>query len=309
MFLIPFIIDVDTDTVEWSRGYHCCGVIGRVAPGVSVADAQADLRGVKQRLAAEYPPSKKDWSVLVVPLHEDLTGDVRPTLRVLMATVGLVLLIACANVSNLLLARSNARAREMAIRSALGAHSGRIIRQLLSESLLLALMGCGAGLLLAGFGVKLLTNMVTGLIPQALHPELDINVLTFSLLVACGCGLLFGLLPAIRASKTDLNHVLKETERGAVSGSRRRSQSFLIVSEFALTLVLLIGAGLFLRSFVRLLETDPGFNTRRALAFDLSFQRRNIPKRKTNNAYSKNGMGGSPLCPALKRWARRPPCR
>ncbi len=288
MFLIPFIIDVDSDTVRWSRGYHCCGVIGRVAPGVTVSEAQAELRDVKQRLAAEYPPSKKDWSVSVAPLQEDLTGDVRPTLRVLLATVGLVLLIACANVSNLLLARGNARAREMAIRAALGARSGRIIRQLLSESLLLALIGCAAGLLLAALGVKLLTNMVTGLIPQALHPELDINVLTFSLVVACGCGLLFGLLPAIRASKPDLNHSLKEAERGAVSGSRRRSQSFLVVSEFAFTLVLLVGAGLFLRSFVRLLETDPGFNTRQALAFDLSFSKTKYPKAEDQQRFLKD---------------------
>jgi putative ABC transport system permease protein len=278
MFLIPIIVDVDTDTVGWSRGYHCCGVIGRVAPSVTLADAQADLRIVKQRLVAEYPPFKKDWSVLLAPLQDDLTGDVRPTLRVLMATVGLVLLIACANVSNLLLARGNARAREMAIRAALGAHSKRIVRQLLSESLLLAMIGGAAGLLLAAFGVKLLTNMVTGLVPQVMYPELDLNVLAFSVLVACGCGLLFGLLPAIRASKIDLNHALKETERGAVSGSRRRSQSFLVVSEFALTLVLLVGAGLFLRSFVRLLQTDPGFNTQRVLAFDLSFSKTKYPK-------------------------------
>jgi predicted permease len=287
MFLIPFIIDVDSDTVKWSRGYHCCGVIGRVAPGVTLADAQADLRSVKQRLAAEYPPSKKDWSVSASPLQDDLTGEVRPTLVILLATVGLVLLIACANVSNLLLARGNARAREMAIRSALGAHSVRIIRQLLIESLLLALIGCALGLLLAAFGVKLLTNMTTGLVPQALHPELDLNVLAFSILVACGCGLLFGLLPAIRASKPDLNHVLKETERGAVSGSRRRSQSLLVVSEFALTLVLLIGAGLVLRSFVRLLKTDPGFNTQRALAFDLSFSKTKYPKAEDQQRFLK----------------------
>ena len=287
MFLIPIIVDLDTDTVGWSRGYHCCGVIGRVAPGVSMVDAQADLRSVKQRLETEYPPSKKDWSVSIAPLQEDLTGDIRPTLRVLLATVGLVLLIACANVSNLLLARGNARAREIAIRAALGAHSRRIVRQLLSESLLLALIGGAAGLLLAAFGVKLLANMVTGLVPQALYPELDLNVLVFSILVACGCGLLFGLLPAIRASKPDLNHVLKETERGAVSGSKRRSQSFLVVSEFALTLVLLIGAGLFLRSFIRLLETDPGFNTRDALAFDLSFSKTKYPKAEDQQRFIK----------------------
>src|SRR5215475_2273088 len=278
MFLIPFIVDVDSDTVKWSRGYHCCGVIGRVAPGVTLADAQADLRSVKQRLAAEYPPFKKDWSVSASPLQDDLTRDVRPTLVILLATVGLVLLIACANVSNLLLARGNARAREMAIRSALGAHSRRIIRQLLSESLLLALVGGVLGLGLASFGIELLTKMLTGLLPQMLRPELDWRVLTFSLVVSYGCGLLFGMWPALRASRPDLQHVLKESERGSLSPSRRRSQSALVVAEFALTIVLLIGAGLFFRSFMRLLATDPGFNTKQTLAFDLSFPKAKYPK-------------------------------
>jgi len=278
MFLLPFVIDVDTDTVKWTRGYHCCGVIGRVAPGVTISEAQAQLRGVKQQLAADYPPYKKDWSVGVFSLQTELTGDVRPTLVILLGTVGLVLLIACANVSNLLLARGNARAREMAIRTALGANSWRIIRQLLIESLLLAFAGCALGLMLAAFGIELLTKMLTGMVPQMLYPELDWNVLAFSILVACGCGLLFGLLPATRASKTDLNHALKESERGGLSASRRRSQSMLVVAEFALTLVLLIGAGLFLRSFARLLATDPGFNPKQTLAFDLSFPKSKYPK-------------------------------
>ena len=278
MFLVPFVIDVDTDTVKWTRGYGCCGAIGRIAPGATASEAQAELRSVKQRLAADYPPSKKDWSVGIFSLQADLTGHVRPTLAILLGTVGLVLLIACANVSNLLLARGNARAREMAIRAALGANSWRIIRQLLIESLLLALVGCALGLMLAVFGIDLLTKMLTGMVPRMLSPELDLNVLAFSILVACGCGLLFGLLPAIRASKTDLNHALKESERGALSASRRRSQSMLVVAEFALTLVLLVGAGLFLRSFMRLLATDPGFNPKQALAFDLSFPKSKYPK-------------------------------
>lgn len=277
-FLIPFIVGVNSDTVRWIRGYHCCGVIGRVMAGVSATEAQAELRGIKQQLAAEYPPYKKDWSVDVVSLQKDLTGDVQPTLVTLLATVALVLLIACANVSNLLLARGNARAREMAIRTALGANTWRIIRQLLIESLLLAFAGCVLGLMLAVFGIELLTSMVKGVVPQLLRPELDPNVLGFSILVACACGILFGILPAIRASKPDLNQVLKESERGAVSVSKRRSQSMLVVSEFAFTLVLLIGAGLFLRSFVRLLETDPGFNPKQSLAFDLSFAKTKYPK-------------------------------
>ncbi len=278
MFLVPLVFDVDTDTIKWVRDYGCCGAIGRVKPGVTETAAQTDLREVKQRLAADYPVGRKDWAVDVVSLQQDLTGDIRPTLLILFGTVGLVLLIACANVSNLLLARGNARAREMAIRAALGANPGRIIRQLLIESLLLAFAGCVLGLLLAVFSIELLTSMLTGMVPQLLQPKLDLNVMAFSILVAGGCGILFGILPAIRASRPDLNHVLKETDRGAQSASRRRSQSALIVAEFAFTLVLLIGAGLFLRSFMRLLATDPGFNPQQTLAFDLSFSKTKYPR-------------------------------
>jgi putative ABC transport system permease protein len=248
--------------------------------GVTPSEAQAELREIKQRLTAEYSPFKKDWGVTVVPLQEVYAGDARPTLRILLGTVALVLLIACAYVSNLLLARGNARAREMAIRAALGARSWRIVRQMLVESLLLAFAGCAGGLVLAAFGVKLLTGMFTDLLPQVLRPALDVNVLLFSILVAGGCGLLFGILPALRASKPDLNRDLKESERGSLSASKKRSQSFLMVSEFAFTLVLLIGAGLFLRSFFLLLKTDPGFNPKQTLAFDLSFPKAKYPEAK-----------------------------
>jgi predicted permease len=286
MFLIPDVIDAPG--ANWSRAGHWRQVIGRVSPGVTAAEAQAELRGIKQRLTAEYPPFKKDWSVIVVPLQEVYAGDARPTLRILLGTVALVLLIACANVSNLLLARGNARAREMAIRAALGAHSWRIIRQMLVESLLLAFAGCAVGLLFAAFGVKLLPGMFADLLPRILRPELDVNVLLFSILVACGCGLLFGILPALRASKPDLNHDLKESERGSLSVSKRRSQSILVVSEFAFTLVLLVGAGLFLRSFIFLLKTDPGFNPKKTLAFDLSFPKAKYPNVKDRLRFVKN---------------------
>lgn len=278
MFLTPLVVDVDTDTVKWSRDYGCCMAIGRLKSGLTATAAQTDLRNVKQKLAAEYPARKKDWSVDVIPLQQFLTGDIRPTLLILLGTVGLVLLIACANVSNLLLVRSNSRAREMAIRGALGASSRRIIRQLLIESLLLAGAGCALGLLLAIFGIDLLGKMLTGMVPQLLRPELDLNVLVFSILISGGCGILFGLFPAIRAGRPDVSHVLKETDRGTQSASRRRSQSVLIIAEFAFTLVLLVGAGLFLRSFIRLLATDPGFNPEQSLAFDLSFSKTKYPK-------------------------------
>jgi predicted permease len=275
-FLVPDVIDAPG--VNWERAGHWRQVIGRLLPGVTAAEVQAELRGIKQRLNAEYPEFKRECSVAVFPLQEVYTGQARPTLAVLLGAVTLVLFIACANVSNLLLARGNARSREMAIRASLGAPSWRIIRQMLTESLLLAGAGCGVGLLLALLGVRLLTGMVAGMVPQILYPQLESKVLLFSICVACACGVLSGLLPAWRASRADLNGDLKETERGSVSAAKRRSQSILVASEFALTLVLLVGAGLFLRSFMRLLDTDPGFNPRHTLAFDLSFPEAKYPQ-------------------------------
>jgi predicted permease len=276
LYLIPDVID--GPGTFWGRAGHWRHVIGRMSPGVTVSEAEAELCGIKQRLNAEYPEFKRECTVNVVSLQEVYAGDARPTLVVLLGTVALVLLIACANVSNLLLARGNTRTREMAIRASIGARSWHIINQMLVESLLLALIGCFVGLILAIYGVKLLTNMITAMVPQMLYPKLDINVLLFSISIACGCGVLFGILPALHASKPDLNNDLKETERGATSGSKRRSQSLMVVSEFAFTLVLLIGAGLFLRSFIRIIETDPGFNPRQTLAFDLSFPDAKYPE-------------------------------
>lgn len=276
LYLIPDVID--GPGTFWGRAGHWRHVIGRMSPGVTVPAAEAELCGIKQRLNAEYPEFKRECGVNVVALQEVYAGDARPTLVVLLGTVALVLLIACANISNLLLARGNDRAREMAIRAALGAPSWRVVRQMLVESLLLALTGCLVGLLIAISGVKLLTGMITGMVPQMLYPELDLNVLLFSVGVACLCGVLFGILPAWRASKPDVNNDLKETERGATSGSQRRSQSLMVVSEFAVTVVLLIGAGLFLLSFVRITRTDPGFNPRHTLAFDLSFPDAKYPQ-------------------------------
>ncbi|MGD8896354.1 MAG: ABC transporter permease [Acidobacteriota bacterium] len=266
--LIPAVIDDDPS--RWARAGHWREVIGRLSPGVSIAQAEAELKGIKQRLVAEYPPFKKYWSVSVIPLQEVFAGPTRATLVMLMGAVTLVLLIACAHVSTLLLARGNARARDTAIRSALGAHPHRIIRAALAESILLALAGCGVGLLLAQFAVEGLPSLLGGPLPSSLHPRLDGNVVVFSILLACACGLLAGLLPALRASRPDLERVLKDSERGAISGSKLRSQSLMVVAEIAVTLVLLIGAGLFLRSFVKLLQRDPGFEPRQTLAFDLS---------------------------------------
>jgi predicted permease len=276
LYLIPDVID--GPGTFWGRAGHWRHVIGRMSPGVTVSEAETELCGIKKQLNAEYPEFKRECTVNVVSLKEVYAGNARPTLVVLLGTVALVLLIACANVSNLLFARCNARTREIAIRAAIGARSWHIIRQMLVESLLLAFVGCLVGLLFAIYGVKLLTSMIASMVPQMLYPELNINVLLFSICVACGCGVLFGILPALRASKPDLNNDLKETERGATSGSKRRSQSLMVVSEFAFTQVLLVGAGLVLRSFVRIIKTDPGFNPRQTLAFELSFPEAKYPK-------------------------------
>jgi putative ABC transport system permease protein len=274
-FLIPEV--VDAPNTYWGRAGHWRRAVGRLLPGTSSVEAQAELKVIKQQLAAQYPPWKDKWSVSVTPLQELFVGGTRPMLVLLLGAVALVLLIACANVSNLLLARGNARSREMAVRFALGANTWRIVRQMLTESILLAFSGCAVGLLLAVFGVRLLTHLVEKQLPQILQPRLDSTVLWFSVLVSCGCGILFGILPAWRATKADVNQAMKESERGLASHSKRRSQSLLVVSEFAFTLILLIGAGLFLRSFVRVTETDLGFNPKQTVAFDLSFSEAKYP--------------------------------
>ncbi|MEM1203935.1 MAG: ABC transporter permease [Acidobacteriota bacterium] len=274
--LVPSVIDDDPDS--WERSGHWRQVVGRLDPGVTAEGAQRELRAIKERLNSDYPAFKSDWSVAVLPLQETFVGDTGPTLAVLMGTVALVLLIACANVSNLLLARGQARSREMAIRSALGAHSWRIVRQLLIESLVLAALGCGAGLLVAAFGVDLLASGLSARVPGLLRPELDLEVFGFSILVAGGCGLLFGLLPALRAARRQVGEGLKDAARGSTSSGETRAQGFLVASEFALTTVLLVGAGLFLRSFVAVVDTDPGFNPRGTLAFDLSFPSLKYPE-------------------------------
>lgn len=274
-FLVPEV--VDAPGVNWSYGGHWREVIGRLAPGATPEGLEAELVAVKQRLATDYPAFKKDWGVSVVPLQEVFAEGDRPRLAMLLGAVAMLLLIACVNVSNLLLARANGRSRELAIRSALGARSSRIMRQLLTESLLLALAGCAVGVFFAQVGIRLLARLAEGQLPQVMHPTLNASVLTFSILVACGCGVLSGLLPALRGMRVDLNGALKEAERGSTSGSKKRTQSLLVVSQFAFTLMLLIGSGLFLRSFLRVLGADPGFEPRQTLAFDLSFPEARYP--------------------------------
>jgi putative ABC transport system permease protein len=264
---------------QTARGSRFLNVIGRLKPGVTVEQAQREMDTVGGRMVQQYPmnysPERSGWAVSVVPLLDVYVGAIRPALLILLGAVCFVLLIACANVTNLLMARGAARQRELAIRTALGASRLRVVRQLLTESLLLSVIGGGAGLLLAVWGVEMLTRWTPANVPRIQNVTIDSRVLFFTFLVALLTGLLFGLLPALQSSRTDLNETLKEGGRTGAGGARRqRIRSVLIVSEVALALMLLVGAGLLLKSFNRLLSVDPGFDPDNVLTMNVSLPQR-----------------------------------
>jgi predicted permease len=247
------------------------GVIARMKPGVALTQAQVEMNTITARLAQQYPDSNADWGVTLLPLHERITGDVSLALWLLMGVVGFLLLIACVNVANLMLARSATRGQEIAIRRALGADRWRLVRQFLTESVLLSLVGGTLGLLLATWGITLLTSLSPGNIPRLDEVRLNWPVLAFTLAASLLTGLVFGLFPALNATNPNLIASLKEGGRSSTEGSRSaRLRRALVVSEIALALMLLVGAGLMVRSFVRLQEVDPGFQPERVLAVDVA---------------------------------------
>ena len=250
-----------------SRGNHSLYVIGRLKPGNTVSRAQAEMEAIADRLSAQYPNTNAKIGARVMPLRELLAGDASKPLLILFAAVGFVLLIACANIANVLLTQAVARQREMAIRTALGASRLRLIRQLLVESILLGLAGGCVGLLLAGLATPAMLGLSPeGFLPQSTETSLNLEVLLFALSVSLLTGTLFGLFPAFRASRTDLNQGLKDGMR-TVGGSVRsaRVRNLLVVTEVALALVLLTGAGLMVRSLEKLTAVDPGFDPKQVL--------------------------------------------
>jgi putative ABC transport system permease protein len=260
--------------------------VARMKPGVTFEQAEAEMKSIAARLAAAYPKTNTGNGVTITPLREYFVGDIRTSLLVLLGAVGLVLLIACANVANLLLARAASRYREIAVRTALGASRFRIIRQLLTESLILGVISGTVGLLLAMWGVDVLRRASLDIIPTTADISLDRNVLFFTLGISLLTGVLFGLAPALQASKPELNEALKEGGRsGAESPARNRVRSLLVVAEVALSLMLLVGAGLLVRSFVQLLRTDPGFEPRNLLTFSLSYRVGKDEGRKAANFF------------------------
>jgi predicted permease len=243
--------------------------IGRLKPGVTLEQAKDDLDRVARRLAQAYPDADKGTGIMLLPLRQDLVGDIQPTLWVLLASAGFVLLIACVNVASLLLARSIGRAREFAIRAALGASWGRVIRQMLTESVLLALAGGGLGLLVASWGTEATLKVLPQALPRAGDVHLDARVLAFTLAASLLAAILFTLAPALRTSQPALHETLKEGGRGT-TGARHRVQRAFVVAETALALVLLTGAGLMIRSLAKLWSVDPGFDPQNVLTFDVS---------------------------------------
>jgi predicted permease len=260
---------------QQGRGSNYLLVIGRLKDGVGIEQAQAQFNQVAAALAAQYPASDTNLTVMVSPLLEEQVRFIRPILWIMLGAVGFVLLIACANVANLLLARAMARQKEIAIRTAMGASRWQIVRQLLTESMLLAIVGGGLGILLAVWAIDLLVALAPANIPRVREVSVDGAVLGFTLLVALLTGLIFGLAPAVQVSKTDLNETLKEGGRSAATSGPRQAllRRGLVVFEIASSLVLLICAGLLIVSIQRLTKVDPGFDPRPLLTADVSFPR------------------------------------
>jgi predicted permease len=265
-------IDIKAPQMARNRAFRIFSAVGRLKPGVSLQQAQADASALSARLAKEFPATNEGVTLELVPLYERLVGEVKPALTILLGTVGLLLLIACANVANLMLARTTVREREMAIRVALGANRGRLVRQLMTESVALAVAGGLLGLLVTMWSIDLLPTALEARLPRADGIRIDPMVLGFSMFATLLTAVLFGLAPAMQTAITPSGS-LKESGRGTTgSGRGRRLRSAIVVIETALAVVVLVGAGLLVRSFLTLTARDPGFTPANLVSFNVPFR-------------------------------------
>ncbi|HET9533006.1 MAG TPA: ABC transporter permease [Blastocatellia bacterium] len=289
-FQFPYSVDLwsplGLDLSKIDRGNHFLSAIARLRPDMTIERAQSEMDSLARLSEERYPDNNSGRGVALVSLHEELYGDLRPALAVLLGAVALVLLIACANVANLLLTRAMTRQKEIAIRAAMGASRRRLLRQFLTESLLLALAGCALGLLLSMWAIDLLIGSSPGSIPRAGEIELDATVLSYTLIISLVTGTIFGLAPALQVTGIELNESLKESRQTSLAGpGRRRLGGFLVVSEIALALLLLIGAGLLINSFRNLRSVDPGFDAKNVLTMTISLPRYRYPDGQRRGAF------------------------
>ena len=282
-----------------TRGGHFLSVIARRKPGVTVEQARAEMKTIAERLAVQYPKNSANESAEVRSLHEETVGGVRTALLTLLGAVAVVILIACANVANLLMVRASVREREIAVRTALGAGRGRLMRQMLAESLVLALAGGALGVALAYFAMPAIQKLSAGSIPRVTNVTLDLRVLTFALGVSVLTGILFGLVPAWQASRSAVGAVLKEGGRSATAGAGRWVRNTLLVGEVALSIVLLVGAVLLLRSFAKLTNVDPGFRPERVLAFRVALPTTAYPEEHHRVAFYDRLLDGLQRIPGV----------
>ena len=266
---IPFVFQ-NWQIDPQNRGAHSIYAIGRLKPGISMEQGRLELQDIAKRLSVQYPESNTNFGASAMPLQERITGNVKKPLYVMFGAVAFVLLIACANVANLLLVRASQRESEIAVRTALGAARSRIIRQLVTESLLLSLAGAAVGIALAAWAVAAVVSFGPEGLPRLQEVAVNTPVLLFALIVSAVTGLLFGLVPALHAARPDIAQMLRESVRGTTRGRAQRTRSVLVVAEMTLAVMLLIGAGLLIHSFVRLLNVNPGFNPERVVTFNLS---------------------------------------
>jgi len=267
-----------TDKESVVRGEHHYIVVARLKSSVDVKQAQAEMNTISGRLAQEYPDDDKDWGAVVLPLHDDLVSDVRPSLLLLLGAVGFILLIACVNVANLSLAKAFSRQKEVAIRASLGASAARLLQQILAENVLLALIGGVLGLTYAPFGVRLIVAFLADKLPRSAEVSLDLRVLAFTAGISILTGIIAGFLPALYLSKADVNQSLKQgLGRTDSDSGGNRIRSVLVVAEVSLSLVLLIGAGLMIRSFQQLRNVNPGFQSNSVLTVTAAVSRAKFP--------------------------------